>query len=287
MPLLSAKLLTRLSNLTLRSRRRAAGVRVGSRKSQRRGQSQEFADHRPYVAGDDLRFLDWHLYGRLDTLWVKLFEEQEDRTVQVLIDSSASMEGEKLEYARKVAAALGFVALTGTDRVTVAALSDKLDAYSPPRRGRSQAPALFSTLEAIQPGGVTDLTKALAGYPRQRGAGIGLLFTDFMYDEDPDTVLRRLVARGMELHVFQILSPVDIRPAVEGDLTLIDAETGEEMIVTVDDDVLDRFEKSVRAWCEVVAQSCSRLGVGYSRVVTNMPVEDFVMRELRETGLVT
>lgn len=287
MPLLDVGLLTRLSNLTLRSRRRAAGVRVGERKSIRRGQSQEFADHRPYVPGDDLRFLDWHLYGRLDTLWVKLFEEQEDRVVQLLVDCSASMEGEKLEYARKVAAALGFVALSGTDRVTVAGLSDHLASYAPPRRGRGQAPALFSTLEAIQPGGVTDLSRALAGYPRQRGAGIGLLFTDFLYDEDPDTVLRRLISRGMELHVFQILSPVDIRPGVEGDLTLIDAETGEEMVVTVDEDVLDRFERSVRAWCDVVAQSCARLGVGYSRVVTNMPVEDFVLRELREAGLVT
>lgn len=287
MALLDAKLLTRLANLTLRSGRRAAGVRVGSRKSTRRGQSQEFADHRAYVLGDDLRFLDWHLYGRLDTLWIKLFEEQEDRVVQLLIDSSGSMEGEKLDYARKVAAALGFVALSGTDRVTVAGLTDSLSAYSPPRRGRGNAPALFQTLESIQPGGQTDLTRALAKYPRQRGAGIGMLFTDFMYDEDPDTVLRRLVSRGMELHVFQILSPVDIRPNVEGDLTLIDAETGEEMVVTVDEDVLDRFEKSARAWCEVVQQSCARLGVGYSRVVTNMPVEDFVMRELREAGVVS
>jgi uncharacterized protein (DUF58 family) len=286
LPLLDPALLSRLANLTLRSRRRAAGVRVGDRKSIRRGQSQEFADHRPYVAGDDLRFLDWHLYGRLDTLWVKLFEEEEDRVVQVLLDASASMEGEKLDYARQVAAALGFVALSGTDRVSVAALTDQLAAYAPPRRGRGQANALFQTLEAVQPGGQTDLARALAAYPRQRGAGIGLLFTDFLYDEDPETVLRRLLARGMELHVFQVLSPVDIRPAVEGDLTLIDAETGEEMVVTVDEDVLDRFERSVRAWCEIVEHTCSRLGVGYSRVITTMPVADFVMRELRMSGLV-
>ena len=127
--------------------------------------------------------------------------------------------------------------------------------------GAVRPPAFFQTLEAASsPAASTDLTKALAAYPRQRGAGIGLLFTDFMYDEDPETVLRRLLARGMELHVFQILSPVDIRPGVEGDLTLIDAETGEEMVVTVDDDVLDRFEKSVRAWCEVVAEQLRQAG---------------------------
>ena len=287
MSLLDPNLLARLSNLALRSRKRGSGVRLGSRRSRRRGQSQEFADHRPYVAGDDLRFLDWHLYGRLDTLWVKLFEEEEDRVVQVLLDASSSMAGEKLDYARKVAAALGFVALAGTDRVSVAALSDHLAHYAPPRRGRGQRAGVFAALESIEAAGTTDLARALAKLPRQRGMGIGLLFTDFLYQEDPETVLRRLLARGMELHVFQVLSPVDIRPDVDGDLTLVDAETGEELTVSVSEDVLDRFERSARAWCEVVEQTCARLGVGYSRVLTTVPVEDFVLRELRAAGLLT
>lgn len=91
--------------------RRGAGVTAGARPSIRRGRSQEFADHRPYVPGDDLRFLDWHWYGRLDTLWIKSFEEEEDRVIQCLVDCSASMQGDKLAYARQLAGALAFLAL--------------------------------------------------------------------------------------------------------------------------------------------------------------------------------
>ena len=97
MPLLPPALLDKLAALTLTARKRGAGVMAGARASTRRGRSLEFADHRPYVPGDDLRLLDWHLYGRLDSLWVKLFEEEEDRVVQCLLDCSSSMAGEKLE----------------------------------------------------------------------------------------------------------------------------------------------------------------------------------------------
>ena len=276
----------RLSALGIRSRQRGAGLSGGTRRSTRRGQSQEFADHRPYAPGDDLRFLDWHLYGRLDTLWIKLFEEQEDRVVQLLVDSSSSMEGDKLDYARKVAAALGFVALSGTDRVTVAGLTDSLSAYSPPRRGRGNAPALFQTLESIQPGGNSEPEKALARFPRHQGSGVALLFTDFLYPQGPDAALKRLAARGYELHVFHILSPSDIRPALDGDLVLVDAESGEEMSVTVDEEVLDQYEATVHAWSDEMALTCRKLGAGYTRLLTSQPVEDLVLRELRRQGLI-
>ena len=144
----------------MRSNHRAAGVRVGERKSIRRGQSQEFADHRPYVPGDDLRFLDWHLYGRLDTLWVKLFEEESDRTIQLLLDCSASMHGEKIEYAKQVAGALSFVALGQSDRVVIAGLNEAMSHYSPARRGRKATKPLFDTLVSMNANGQTDIPRA-------------------------------------------------------------------------------------------------------------------------------
>lgn len=284
--LLPPDLLQRLAALTLRSDRRGLGTRGGERRSTRRGRSQEFADHRPYVPGDDLRFLDWHLYGRLDTLWVKLFEEEDDRVVQLLLDCSASMEGEKLDYARKVAAGLGWVALNGTDRVAVGGLSDTLSHIAPARRGRSAAPGLFQTLEAIHPGGKTDLAQALGQWPRQRGSGIVLLFTDFLYPDGPDRALRQLRARGNEVHALHVLSPADLRPALDGDVVLVDAETGEELALSVDDEVLDRYEATVRAWADEMEQTCQRLGVGYSRLLTSMPVEDLLLGELRRQGLI-
>jgi uncharacterized protein (DUF58 family) len=285
-PLLPASLLDRLAALTLRAKRRGAGITAGARPSTRRGRSQEFADHRPYVPGDDLRFLDWHLYGRLDTLWIKLFEEEEDRVVQCLVDSSGSMEGEKLDYARQLAAALAFLALGVGDRVTVSGLGRQVTAHAPARRGRGQAASLFRTLEAIHPGGGTDLGAAVAKLPHQRGAGIALLFTDLLYPDGPDAALRRLLAAHQDVHVFHLLTPAEIRPALGGDLLLADAETGEELTITVDAEVLDRYEATMRAWAEEMERTCRALGVTYHRVVTDRPVEAVVLEDLRRRGLV-
>ena len=284
--ILSPDFLKRLAALTLRSRKRGAGVRAGERRSRRRGQSQEFADHRPYVPGDDLRFLDWHLYGRLDALWVKLFEEEEDRVVQVLLDCSTSMEGEKLEYARQVAAALAFIALGHNDRVTVAGLTDTVATYAPPRRGRSASNIVFRSLEQVHPDGGSDPARALASFPRQRGTGIALLFTDFLYPEGPDAALRQLLARGNEVHVFHIVAPAELRPAVDGDLVLVDAESGEELAISVDEATLDRYEATVHAWAEEMEITARRLGAGYTRVLTSTPLDEFIFKDLRRTGVV-
>lgn len=287
MPLLDAAFLARLDRLMLRTRQRQDGARAGDRRSVRRGQSQEFADHRPYVPGDDLRFLDWHLVGRLDALWIKLFEEETDRTVQVLLDSSASMAGEKLEYARTVAAALAWVALGGSDRVAVGALTDALSTYAPPRRGRRSAAGVFATLEAIHPGGGSDPDRALAAWPRHQGGGVALLFTDFLYpDGDFERPLRRLRARGDELHVFHVLAPAEIRPPLEGDVDLVDAETGEVVTLTASPALLDRYTARVLAWADGIEATCRRLGASYSRLVTSAPVEELILQDLRRRGVV-
>jgi len=285
--LLPPGLLQRLDRLVLRSQRRGDGVRSGERKSVRRGRSQEFADHRPYVPGDDLRFLDWHLYGRLDALWLKLFEEEEDRVVQLILDTSTSMKGEKLDYARQLAGAIGFVALGHSDRVAVGGLADKVSHYAPPQRGRASTARVFQSIEAVEPGGGTDLGKAFEGWPRQRGSTIALLFSDLLYAEEPAAPLKRLLARGGELHVFHVLSPVDLRPALAGDVLLVDSETGEEVTLSVDEAVLDRYEATVHAWAEEVEQACRRLGVGYTRVPTTLPLEQLVLKDLRREGVLT
>jgi uncharacterized protein (DUF58 family) len=278
--------LQKLARLGLVTKKRAASSRAGERKSIRRGQSQEFADHRPYVPGDDLRFLDWHLLGRLDTLWVKLFEEEEDRVVQLLLDASASMEGEKLSFARKVAAAMGYVALGRTDRVAVAGLSDQLVKYAPPRRGRGSAAGVFQTLEGIHPGGTTDLAKAVDGLPRNRGAAISVLISDLLYDGPIEPPLLRLKARSSELFVLHVLSPLDLRPDLSGDVVLIDRETNEQILVSVDDATLDRYEATVHAWASEIEQACKRIGAVYARVPTTVDLEELILKDLRRLGMV-
>lgn len=283
--LVPPSLLQTLGRLGLKSRRRATGVREGGNKSRRTGRSQEFADHRPYVPGDDLRFLDWHLLGRLDTLWIKLFEEESDRTVQLLVDCSGSMEGDKLQRARELAGVLAFVALGGQDRVAVGGIGEGLSNYSPPLRGRRNTQRVFKTLETVQPGGVADLQRALQAYPRNRGGSIALLFTDFLYEEGVEGPLRRLLSRFPEVVAFHILSPVDVRPDLSGDVMLVDSETGEELPITADERTLDNYGKTVRAWADNVEATCARLGVTYSRQLTTTPLEDVVLRDLRHAGL--
>jgi uncharacterized protein (DUF58 family) len=287
MSLIDPSFLARLDRLMLGSKNRRTGTMAGERRSLRRGLSQEFADHRPYVAGDDLRFLDWHLVARLDTLWIKLFEEHSDRTVQVLIDSSTSMAGEKIAYARTVAAALAWIALRGADRVAVGALTDELAAYAPPRRGRRSAVGVFSTLEELEIGGGSDLDRALTKWPRHQGGAVSLLFTDFLFqDGDVERPLRRLRARGDELHVFHVLSPVELYPPLEGDIELMDSETGESIVLTATPALLERYTRRVLAWADGVEATVRRLGGTYSRLLTDVPVEDLILHDLRRRGVI-
>ncbi|MBN2801181.1 MAG: DUF58 domain-containing protein [Deltaproteobacteria bacterium] len=286
MALLSPELLARLTRLRLGSRRRVPGAGIGSRPSPRRGQSQEFADHRPYVPGDDLRFLDWHVFARLDALWVKLFEEETDRVVQLLVDRSASMEGEKLDAARRLAAAIGWIALGNTDRVLLAGLEARVAEYLPAGRSRRHAPALFHALEALGAGGNTALSDAIAALPRQRGGSMALLFTDLLSPEGHEAPLRRLVATGAEVHLFHVVAPWELRPELRGEVMLVDSETGEEVPVSLDDAALDQHQARVLAWLEDVETTARSLGVSYHRVSTAAPVEALVLQTLRQQGLI-
>jgi len=284
-PLLSPTFLAKLATLTVTARRRGAGVRKGERRSIRRGQSQEFADHRAYVPGDDLRHLDWHLLGRLDQLFIKLFEEREDRTVQVFVDASASMQGDKLHVARQVGAALAYVALGSMDRVCVADFAEGLKRLRPPVRGRSAIHAVIRHMVEVETGGETDLVRALRSYPRRQGTGIGILLTDFLYPGGYEEPLKRLLHLDLELYAFHVISPAELRPDLSGDILLVDVEDGSEVPLTVDDDVLDRYERTVRKYCEGVEAFCTRMGVGYARLEADTDVEQFVMGTLRRQGM--
>jgi len=202
-----------------------------------------------------------------------------------MLDTSASMQGPKLDYVRQLAAALGWVALGQGDRVAIAALSDRLAHYSPPRRGRGAAQTLFRVLEEVHPEGATDLTRAVRATPRQQGTGIVWLFTDMLYADGSDAALRQLRARGNEVHAFHVLSPADLRPDLSGDVVLVDAESGQELVMSVDEEVLDTYESTVWAWAEEMRHTCARLGVGYTRLVTSTPVETVLLDDLRRQGL--
>src|SRR5499426_2221139 len=162
--LLDPAFMARLDQLDLVSRKLLAGKMKGERRSKRRGQSVEFADYRNYVVGDDLRFLDWNLYARLDRLFLRLFMEEEDLHFYILIDNSLSMSfgtPTKLHFAKQIAAALGFIGLVNLDRVMIEAFNDRLTQTMPAMRGRRSLWRMLAFLQKIESAGPSDLKQAL------------------------------------------------------------------------------------------------------------------------------
>ena len=288
-PLFDETFLRRLEQLELASRRLTAGRMKGERRSVRRGQSVEFADYRNYSAGDDLRQLDWNAYARLEKLFVKLFVEEEDVTVHVLVDASRSMdygEPNKLDAARRAAAALAYLGLASMDRVSVAFLGDGTATGMRPMRGKARALELFSFLSAPRPERLTGLASAARAYAaRMRGTGPLLLISDLM---DPGYLdaLRDLAGTRCQLSVLHVLAPDELEPDVAPDARLVDNETGQGIDVSGDDDLLDRYRTRLTDWQAEIGSFVSRRGGAYVVVPSDLDLADLLFDVLRRRRVV-
>ena len=289
-PLLDADFLARLEQLELVSRKIFMGRMKGERRSKRKGQSVEFADYRNYVVGDDLRFLDWNLYARLDRLFLRLFMEEEDLHFYVLIDNSLSMDfgtPSKLHYAKQVAAALGFIGLVNLDRVVVEAFNDRLTQTMPAARGRRSLWRVFDFLQKVEPAGPSDLKQALKTFSLKcSGKGIVVLLSDLMDKGGYEDALRYLVARQLDIYVIQILSKEEIEPDVVGDLKLTDIEDGDVAEITVSGPLLKRYKQNLAAYRTALHEFCARRGVTYLFTSNQVPFDRLVLHYLRQRGLV-
>ncbi|HET90629.1 MAG TPA: DUF58 domain-containing protein [Chloroflexi bacterium] len=306
--LLDAVLLPRLEQLSLVARRVRAGQSVGERRSTKRGSSVEFADYRDYARGDDLRRVDWNIYARLERPYVKLFEEEEDLLVHILLDGSGSMDwgaggdketketrgqgdGEnKWLYAQRTAAVLGYVALTSGDRLTVVNLQSLSSAPSPqfgPLGGRGQVLRLFAWLAGQSAEGTTDLNAALRTYAISGGrAGLVMLISDLFSPPGYLEGLTALAARGHEVVVIHVLSPDEVDPPLGGDLRLLDVETGDPQEVTIDGGLRSLYRCRLEAWRDEIRAACRARDVHYVPVVTDIPSERVVLYDLRRAGVV-
>ena len=284
----SPEFLAQLERLSIASRRSFRGRVKGERRSPRKGQSVEFSDYRAYGVGDDLRYVDWNIYGRTDRLHVKLFVDEEDLCVHLLLDASASMgfgRPSKLEYGGRLAAALGFVGLVNLERVGVGVLREQIAEGWPPMRGRNQFMALANFLANLRAGGRTSLTPALANYAaRGREPGIAVVISDFLDPQGYEAGLRSLLEHRFEVHVVHLLDPAEMNPQIGGDLRLIDSETGEVRELTVDGDALRAYRERLRNFLDGLEGFCRAQEIGHHRVMTDLPVESVVLTHLR--GLV-
>lgn len=283
--LLSADFLAQLERLTLLSRRAFRGRVKGERRSPRKGISVEFSDYRPYGHGDDLRYVDWNIYGRLDRLYVKLFVDEEDLCLNLLLDASASMSfgaPSKLDYGVRLAAALGVVGLVNLERVGVGVMRERIAEGWNPARGRSQVLPLMDFLSRVRPAGGTSLNDGLAAWSvRTREAGLAVLVSDLMDPGGYERGLRGLLERRHDVHVVHLLAAEEMNPGWGGDLRLEDAETGETRDLTLDTDALRVYRQRLREFLEKAEGFCRANEIGYHRVVTDTPVEEFMLRQLK------
>jgi uncharacterized protein (DUF58 family) len=289
-PLLTPELLAQLERLELVSRKIFRGRIKGERRSLRKGQSVEFADFRSYVPGDDLRFVDWNTYARLDRLFLKLFLEEEDLHFYALIDASESMAfgtPSKLEFAKRLAAALGFIGLIRSDRVKIETLGQSSARPGPSLRGRASMWRMVDYINGIRPGETTSLAAGIKNFClRNTGRGIVVLISDMLDKHGYEEGLRFLTAQGMDPYVVQVLSEEEVEPDVKGDLRLVDCEDTDEAEITVSLPLLNRYKQTLSAFVGGLQEFCTRRGMGYLLARSNQPVDQMVSGYLRARGLV-
>jgi uncharacterized protein (DUF58 family) len=282
--------LRQLERLGVLMKQPARGGLKGGRRSVKRGQSVEFADYRDYALGDDLRQLDWNVYARLERLFVKLFVEEEDVTITFLLDASPSMafgRPEKLLFAKRAIAALGYIALAGEDRVVLTALTGRTARRQSGLRGAGRVFRLLGNLSAIQPTeGPTDLLASARHAGAQlSGRGVVVLLSDLL-DPSSERVLRELAATGSELIVLHVLSPDELDPQLEGDLKLVDSESGERIDVTVDLATIDDYKARLAAWQDGLADLATKRRASYVPLSSDVNLNDLVFAELRRRRVV-
>jgi uncharacterized protein (DUF58 family) len=277
--------LRQLERLLLIMKAPVRGGLKGGRRSVKRGQSVEFADFRDYALGDDLRQLDWNVLARLEKLFIKLYVEEEDVTIHFLLDASASMAAgspQKLLFAKRAAAALGYIGLASEDRVAVTALVARAGRRQVALRGSGRVFRLLSALSAISTAdGPTDLVASVRHAAAQlSGRGVIVLLSDLL-DPAADKVIRDLAATGSELIVLHILSPDELDPSLEGDVRLVDVESGDGIDVTIDLATLDDYKARLAAWQQGFADLAARRNATYVPISTALPLSDLVFAELR------
>lgn len=288
--LLPPDVMAQLERLELVTRKVFRGRMKGERRSKRKGQSVEFADFRQYVPGDDLRSLDWNLYARLDKLIIKLFLEEEDLHFFTLIDASLSMDfGQptKLQYAKQLAAALGFVGLIRTDRVRIETLGQNVNHRGPVLRGRRGVWRMLEYLDGIEAGETASLAEGVKNFClRNAGKGIVVLISDLMDKAGYESALRYLVSQRMDVYVIQVLSQAEIDPDVKGDLKLVDCEDQDIAEITVSAPLLARYKSTLNAFVAGAQEFCNRRGMNYLLANNQTPVKDLIGSYLRRRGLV-
>lgn len=285
-PLFEPDFLRKLERLELLARKVLRGWSRGDHVTSGRGRGLELTDFRRYQSGDDLRYIDWNIFSRLDQLFLKLHANEEDVTLHIALDASASMgfgSPTKFDYARQVAAALAYIGLNSLDRVGVTVFGENLSASLPPRKSRAQISTVLSFLSDLECGGGTEFTTSLTAQSgRMTNPGLIIVLSDLLGDRGAQDGIDALRYRGHDVVVLQLLAEEEIEPPLDGALRLIDAEDNSTLRVTVDGPLRRIYRERLRFELESFERYARRAGIEYMRVSTAIPIQDLLLRYLRQ-----
>jgi uncharacterized protein (DUF58 family) len=282
--------LRKLERLHLVAKRLSWAGAKGEHAASRKGFSLEFSDYRRYQHGDDLRYVDWNIYRRLDRLLLKVFTSEEEMNIYLLVDTSQSMaEGTpvKLDYAKKVAAALGYIGLKNLDRVGGASFSMRLHAPLTLGRGRKQILGMFRFLAKLSCGGETNLRAAAHSFTTLfPHPGFVVIVSDLFEPSGWRAALEELTAKRYQLLVVHIVDEQEMRPEPCGDVALIDVEGGRERKLFLDPELVRRYQMELDAYFTEIQSMCAGRGIDYLRTTTSVPFDEFVLQTLRQVSSV-
>jgi uncharacterized protein (DUF58 family) len=287
---LDASILQRLDTLALLTRRPMASGRPGRRRSPLAGSSMEFADFRRYAPGDDFRRIDWRAYARLERLFLRVFEAEENIMVTVLIDCSDSMyhgTPPKAKLALQLAAALSYIALKCEDSVIIGALTDRLAGYRRVSGGKNAIWTIGEFLNRLPRSGATNLNRALYDLGRAAPSpGLTIVISDFLAPDGYQTGVRAVRQLRQEVALLQILAPDELNPQIQGDWRLRDSEGAGQVEVSISSNVLHAYQQRLAAFTEELAAFAHSNMANYTLISSETEIIDVVQRILRQVSLV-
>jgi uncharacterized protein (DUF58 family) len=292
-------LLSELERMSIHSGNRIKGMLAGKRRSSSLGGSQEFADYRPYTPGDDIRRIDWNVYGRTGKAFMRQYWDEQELQVSLYIDVSESMAfgnsgSNKLQYALRLAACLGYIALCGDDRISVRLFRDRIIKELQPLHGRVSSPKLFQFLSGAMQQLESEIDAdpvAMANFENMatpfqtagalpRRSGSAWVLTDAMFEQGVEETLVSLIAAGQQVVLVHILSPDELNPDLSGELKLIDSELGTGKEVAIGHKLLQQYRGAVASFQSELKRICAERGASYVFVNTGIPLEETVRRTL-------
>jgi uncharacterized protein (DUF58 family) len=290
---LDPAVLAGISSLDLLAKTVVDGFVAGLHRSPDFGFSQEFAEYRAYVPGDDLRYVDWNLFARTERCYLKRYRGETNSQLVVLLDASNSMQytsgpPKKMDYARFIAASLFYLAIRNQrDAAGLIVFDDEVREYVRPSTRQGQLARLFAGLEQAEPRARTDFGKPLQHFQNLlHRRGIAIVISDFY--EEPEKIVRAIEPlrfHGNDVVLFHILDPEEIRPVLKGPALLVDLETDQEIEV-IPEYTKTTYRAKMEAHIEQLRSRTRAAGMDYRLLVTDQPLDE-ALREyltLRQAG---